>query len=521
MTGTNEVELILVLLVAATLLAVLAQRLNLAYPIVLVLGGLALGLVPGLPRVALDPELVFTLFLPPLLFSAAFFMPWPEFKANLREILLLAVGLVVATTVAVAYVAWATIGLPLAIGFVLGAIVSPPDAIAATAIAERLKLPHRLVVVLEGESLINDAAGLVLFRFAVAAVVVGAFSVSGALLEFAKVAVGGVALGLVVAWLSIQLFRRIADAGIVTVLTLFGPFAAYLPAELLGFSGVLATVSAGIYVGWRSPTVFTPATRVRAGAVWTTLVFLLNGLAFILIGLQLPFILREIADEPPVMLAVAALSVIGAVILVRIVWILGSSALTGVVAPRLCARKPLPRWEQLTVLSWAGMRGIVSLAAALALPTAIASGAPFPNRGLVLFLAFSVILATLVLQGLTLPSLVRALGVGGADDGGEEKIEARRFSLEAAIMRIDELAKQDDLPADDLAHLRLRYEHALRVLDERDADAGDIDTHRRLQLELIAAERQVLLDLRRNGAISHDVFRDLERALDMRVAWLE
>jgi CPA1 family monovalent cation:H+ antiporter len=516
----SEVELVLLLLVATTLLAVLAQQLRIAYPIVLVLGGLALGLVPGLPHVALNPGIVFELFLPPLLFSAAFFMPWPEFRANLRGILLLAVGLVVVTAAAVAYAAWATIALPLAVGFVLGAIVSPPDAIAATAVAQRLKLPQRLVVVLEGESLINDAAALVLFHFAVAAVVTGTFSLPGALLEFARLAVGGVAFGLAVAWLFLQLFRRLNDPGIVTVLTLLGPFAVYLPADLAGFSGVLATVAAGIYVGWRAPTVFTPPTRVRADAVWTTIVFLLNGLAFILIGLQLPFIAHEIADEPPALLVIAVLAVVGVVIAIRFAWIFASSLITRLVAPGSCRRNPLPPASHLVLLSWAGMRGIVSLAAALALPTAIASGAEFPRRGLVLFLAFSVILVTLVLQGLSLPALVRRLGIAAADNL-EERIEARRFSLEAALMRIDELARRDDLPADGLAHLKLRYEHALRVLDERDRDVGDSSTHRRMQLELIDAERKVLLDLRRHGAISDEIFRDLERALDMRVTWLE
>jgi Na+/H+ antiporter len=516
----SDVELVLLLLVATTLLAVVAQRLNVAYPIVLVLGGLGLGLVPGLPRVQLDPDLVFELFLPPLLFAAAFFTPWPEFKTNLRPILLLAVGLVLATATAVAYVAWGTLGLPLAVGFVLGAIVSPSDPVAATAIAERLRLPHRLVVVLEGESLINDAAALVMFRFAVAAVVTGGWSFSGALLEFVKLAVGGIALGLAVAWLSVQLFRRFSDPTVITVMTVLEPFAAYLPAELLGFSGVLATVAAGIYAGWHSPVAFTPATRVRAGSVWNVLVFLLNGLAFILIGLQLPFILAGIAQQPTVMLAVAALAVVGTVILVRIVWIFGSSWLTCVIAPGWRRRDPPLPWPQLTVLAWSGMRGIVSLAVALALPNAIASGAPFPERDLVLFLAFSVILGTLVLQGLTLPGLVQALGISGGEGSEEERIEARRFALEAALTRIDELGERGDLPADGLAHLRQRYEHSLRVLDDRDLEVGDPATHRRMQLELIEAERGVLLDMRRHGAISEEVFRDLERALDMRATWL-
>jgi CPA1 family monovalent cation:H+ antiporter len=516
MSHFSNVELILLLLVATTLLAVLAQRLRIAYPIVLVVGGLALGLVPGLPRVELDSDLVFKLFLPPLLFAAAFFMPWPEFKAQLRPILLLAVGLVVATAAAVAGVAWAILGLPLAVGFALGAIVSPPDAIAATAIAQRLRLPHRLTVILEGESLINDAAGLVLFRFAVAAVVTGSFSLPFALLELVKLAVGGIALGLAVAWLTTQVYRRMSDPAIVTVLTLLTPFAVYLPAEMLGFSGVLAAVAGGIYAGWNAPVTFTPQTRVRAVFVWTTLIFLLNGLAFILIGLQLPFILEEIADESPLRLALAALAVSAVVIVVRAVWIFGSGWFNNLVTRR---RRPATPWTHLAVLSWAGMRGIVSLAAALALPDVIATGEPFPFRGLVLFLAFAVILVTLVLQGLTLPPLLRALGVCDAGNE-EERIEARRFSLEAGLIRLDELAGRDDLPAEGIAHLRERYRHSLRVLDERDIDVGDIDTHRRLQLELIEAERKVLLDMRHHGAISDEIFHDLERALDMRATWL-
>ena len=515
----SEVELVLLLLVATTLLAVVAQRLNVAYPIVLVLGGLLLGLVPGLPRVALDPELVFELFLPPLLFAAAFFTPWPEFKANLRPILMLAVGLVGATAAAVAYVAFGTLGLPLAVGFVLGAIVSPSDPVAATAIAARLRLPHRLVVVLEGESLINDAAALVLFRFAVAAVVIGEWSFSGAVLAFVKVAVGGVALGLAVAWLAVQLFRRLTDPTVITVMTVLAPFAAYLSAELLGFSGVLATVAAGIYAGWHSPTMLTPATRVRAGSVWNVLVFLLNGLAFILIGLQLPLILSGIASQSPALLSVAALAVVGTVILVRFVWIFGSSWLTCVIAPGWRRRDPPLPWPQLTVLSWSGMRGIVSLAAALALPNAIASGAPFPERHLVLFLAFAVTLGTLVLQGLTLPALVEALGIASAS-GDEERLEARRFAIEAALTRLDELAERGELPADGLAHLRQRYEYTLRVLDERDLEMGDPETHRRVNLDLIEAERKVLIDMRRHGAISEEIFRDLERSLDLRATWL-
>jgi CPA1 family monovalent cation:H+ antiporter len=516
----SHIELVLLLLVATTLLAVVAQRLAVAYPIVLVLGGLALGLVPGLPRVALDPELVFELFLPPLLFASAFFIPWPDFRENLRPILMLAIGLVGATAAAVAYVAWGTLGLPLAVGFLLGAIVSPSDPVAATAIAERLRLPHRLVVVLEGESLINDAAALVMFHFAVLVVATGAWSFSGVLLDFVRLAVGGIALGLAVGWLALQLFRRLDDPTVITVMTVLGPFAAYLPAELLGFSGVLATVAAGIYVGWHGPTAFTPATRVRAGAVWSVLVFLLNGLAFILIGLQLPFILADIAREPPALLVAGALAVVGVVMLVRVVWIFGSNALACLIAPGWRRRDPALPWQQLSVLSWSGMRGIVTLAAALALPNVVASGAPFPERGLILFLAFAVTLGTLVLQGLTLPALVQALEIGAADDA-EERTEAQRFALEAALARLDELAARGDLPADGLAHMRLRYEHVLRVLDDTDLAVGDPRTYRTIQLDLIEAERTVLLEMRRHGAISEDVFRDLQRALDMRAAWLD
>jgi CPA1 family monovalent cation:H+ antiporter len=348
-------------------------------------------------------------------------------------------------------------------------------------------------------------------------VVSGTFSAPAAGLAFLRVAIGGAAFGLAVAWLGLRLVRRLDDPGIVTVLTLLWPFAAYLTAEFLGVSGVLATVVAGIYLGWYAPTALTPETRVQAGAVWSTLVFLLNGLAFILIGLQLPFIRMEIAEADPLLLVQAAGAVIGTVIAVRIVWVYGVNGLT-LLASRVRRHEP-PPLRILAVVSWAGMRGIISLAAALALPEVIDSGAPFPQRGLVLFLAFCVILATLVVQGLSLPALARALGVVGASSA-EETLEARRLAFEAALLRLDELAMRDDLPADGIAQLRQRYEYALRVLDERDAAAGDAATYLRVQRDVIEAERKLLIDLRRSGAIPDDVFRELERMLDLRTTWL-
>ena len=415
----HGVELILVLLAAVTLLAAIAERTTIPYPIFLVLGGLALGLIPGAPTVELDPEMVFLLFLPPILFGAAYATSWRDFRANLRPIGLLAVGCVLFTTLAVAVVAHVVVAdLSWPAAFVLGAIVAPPDAVAATAIFQRLGVPRRLVTVLEGESLVNDASALVAYRFAVAAVVSGGFSAWSAGGRFVVIVLGGVAVGLAAGWIVNKIIPVIGEPPVAVMASLLAPGAIYLLAEQLGVSGVLATVVAGLVHGRSGPVIFGPTTRVRGETVWEFVVFLVNGLVFILIGLQLQDVHEGLDGRTTGELVSAALAVVATVVVVRVVWVFPATYLVRLV-PRIRARDPFPPWQLPAIVSWAGLRGVVSLAAALALPRETDAGAPFPHRDLIIFLTFAVILATLVGQGLTLAPLVRRLGV--AADGETER----------------------------------------------------------------------------------------------------
>lgn len=425
----HPIELVLALLAVAVGLGVAARRMGVPYPVLLVVGGLLLGLQPWAPSVTLDPQVVFLLFLPPLLYAAAFQMEWADFRKNLRAITLLAVGLVVFTTAVVAVVAHYVVGLPWACAFVLGAIVSPPDAVAAVAVTRRLGVPQTIVTLLEGESLVNDATALVVLRMAVAAVSVGAFSAADAGVQFLVVSAGGIALGLAGGWLAVKLHSWLdrgerADAKLLITVTLLTPFAVYLPAEHLHVSGVLAAVTAGLWVGTRCEKVFSPELYEEARAVWEWIEFLLNSLIFILIGFALRPVLEGLSDDySPHALLGHALWVTAAVVLARFVWVF-----PGAYVPRWFDRvlglptTPYPPPRAVFVVGWTGMRGVVSLAAALALPTATADGKPFHARDLIQFLTFWVIFATLVGQGLTLPWVVRRLGVGGAavappDDG--------------------------------------------------------------------------------------------------------
>ena len=516
------IELVLLLLVAATALAIVARRLGLPYPILLVLGGLGLGAIPGLPRVELPPELVFLLFLPPILFAAAYFTSVRDFKANLRPIGLLAVGLVLFTTVVVAVVAHALIpelGWPAA--FTLGAIVAPPDAVAATAILQRLGVPRRIVTILEGESLINDATALVAYRFAVAAVMTGAFSLVDAGLSFVVVAVGGVVFGLVAGWLIREITTRVDDPVFSTVLSFLAPAAAYVPAEQLGVSGVLATVVAGIILGRSASRGLSSVVRVASGAAWSVLLFLINGAVFILIGLQLPSVLEGLAGRPPGQLAFLAVAVSASAILARIAWVFPATYLPRWASPKLRERDPYPPTRNVLLVSWAGMRGVVSLAAALALPLTLPSGEPFPERNLLIFLTFAVILATLVGQGLTLPLLIRLLRI--APDRGEDHDEAhaRLYLAEAAVERIGRMETQwaghreltDRLKADYLH----RAQHLEAKHDESPRDDAELERleHREIREAVIEAEREALLRLHERGAVSDEVFRRIERDLDL------
>jgi Na+/H+ antiporter len=522
-----NVAMVLGLLTLVTFVAVVARRARLPYPTLMVLGGLAIAAVPGLPHVALDPDVVLLVFLPPLLYSAAWYTSWRDFYGNLRPIGLLAIGLVLATTVAVAVVAHEVIdGLPWAAAFALGAIVSPPDAVAATAVVRGLNVPRRVVTVLEGESLINDATGLVAYRVAVAAALTGAFSLGGAVLQFVLAASGGVAIGLGVGWLLARVHRRFDDPTVETTLTLLTPYAAYLPAEALHVSGVLATVTAGLYLSRQAPLIFSPSLRLQATAVWDTVVFLLNGVMFVLIGLQLPGILEGVAAEPLGDVIGAAVLVCLAVILVRLVWIYPAAWLPRALSRRLRERDPMPPLGTLTVLGWAGMRGVVSLAAALALPLACADGTPFPKRDLLLFLAFCVIFSTLVVQSLTLPWLIRKLGVTG--DGAahaEEETRARQEALAAALAYLEDSGEWTEEEAEDLEHLRLHFrrqsaEARARLESARSGDGSPVAVCRHLYAEALAAQRRRLLALRDGSGLHEEILNQILYDLDLEEARL-
>ncbi|HEY3931211.1 MAG TPA: Na+/H+ antiporter [Verrucomicrobiae bacterium] len=522
------VDIFVGLLLAVAVLALVARKLHIPYPILFVLGGLLLGWIPGLPKVRLNPDLVFLFFLPPLLFPAALFTSWRDFRLNLRPISLLAIGLVLFTTVAVAYFAHYFMNLPLAVGFVLGAIISPPDAIAATAIAERLKVPRRIVTILEGESLVNDATALVAYRFAVVAVISGSFSLAHASGQFFIVGIGGILIGLAVGWLAEQFHRRVDDAPIEITVSLLTPFAAYLLAERLDVSGVLAVVVAGLYLGRRMPELLTFKTRLQGGPVWEMVEFLLNGFVFILIGLQLPEVLHALSshDIPIHRLIWYALLISFAVILIRILWVFPAAYLPRLLFKSIRTRDPYPSWRHVTIIGWTGMRGVVSLAAALALPLTIQNGEPFPGRDLILFLTFVVILATLVVQGLSLPPLIRWLGV--KDDGSMEKEEreARLKANQTALANLNEIAERNPAKADALQRLRVEYEDHIRQVEgaERENTGTPLrlfsSEFERLSREALQVERRTILQLRNDNAISDEVLRRIQRDIDLAEARL-
>ncbi|MGH3661256.1 MAG: Na+/H+ antiporter, partial [Micromonosporaceae bacterium] len=462
------------LLVTVAGLSMLARLLSVPYPIVLVVGGALLGFVPGLPHVSLDPEIVLVVFLPPLLYRAAIVANFNDFRANLRSLSFNAVGLVLATMCAVAWAAHTLIpGLPWPAAFVLGAIVSPTDPLAAATIMRRLNAPRRLVDSIEGEGLFNDATALVAYRVAVAAVVAGSFSLVEAGVEFVLGAVGGVAVGLAVAAVAAEIRKRTADVQVNVTISLLTGYAAFVPADALGVSGVLATVAAGIYMGIRVPRVIPSRARLEGYIVWDLIGFIVNAILFVLVGLQLRAAIDGLSGYPVIALTGYAVAVAGAVIGVRLVWFL---VLPYVI--RAIDRRPAQRARRVgarlrLVAAWSGMRGAVSLAVALAVPLTTGAGASFPQRDLIIFLTFSVIFCTLVLQGLSLPALIRRLGV--SDDGSdeeEEEIRGRLAATEAALARIDDLAAEEWTRDETLERMRNLYEYRMRRLAAR---AGTIE----------------------------------------------
>ena len=526
----HETELlILSLCVALPMLGVIARLLEIPYPIVFVLGAIPLGYLPGVPDFALDPDLVLVIFLPPLLYVAAFFADLRALKADARAISLTSIGLVLATTCIVGVIGHALIGLSWPIAFALGAIVSPTDPLAATAIARELSAPRRLVTVIEGESLVNDSSALIAFRVATAAAVGGSFSLFDASIDFVLAVAGGIAIGLAVGAVIAEIRRRLDDVPVEIAISLFTGFAAYLPAEAIGVSGVLAAVTSGIYLGWLAPHISSAQMRMEGRAVWEFVVFLLNGVLFILIGLQLPEILDAVADIEVTTLAGYALATIAAVLATRFLWVF-----TVPYVIRALDRRPgqverrmgaAPR----AIVAWAGMRGAVSLAAALSLPLETDAGAPLADRDLVIFLAYCVVLFTVVVQGLTLPALIRRLGV--VDDGAEEQEEehhARIAAAEAALDALDRLEAEEWTREDTVRRLRGQFNFRRRrfatLRGEIEDEDGIVDrsiAYQRLVREVIEAQRVTIVRMRNDGLISNDVMRRVERDLDLEESRLE
>lgn len=526
-----ELTLLLFLLLAA--LTVLGRGLPWPQPVTFALGGALAATVPGFPRVELDPSFFFLCFVPPLLFADGWLMPLRDFIAAKRPILMLATGLVVLTTVIVGLVAWWLIpGLPLSMGFALGAVVSPTDAVAVGAITHRLKVPTRLTTILNGESLMNDATGLVAFKFALAAVFVGTFSIRAAALNFLWVATAGVAVGLMIAWSAGKMrdfVMRIgrSDEFVEITLSLLTPYAAYLAAERLHLSGILAVVAAGLYSGWRDPLRMTVQARQTTWFVWIVVLFWLNGLAFILLGLQFPALLAEVMQHYTAGQLAAFTAVIsGAVILTRIVWGFPAANLPFLLSARVRQTERRPSWKTLLVAGWAGMRGSVTLAAALSIPLLQANGAPFPGRDIVIFLSLGVVFTTLLLQGTTLEYLIRKLHLPADETRTKEDRIARIHAVEHGLASLRGLEKKVESPAEAAAldNVIGEYEHRLAELTaqgEIQATAQvcrqSIRNHR---LHALRAERHALAELLGKNVITADTHRPLQQLLDHEEAML-
>jgi CPA1 family monovalent cation:H+ antiporter len=521
------IETFLGLLAVLVVVAIVARRLRTAPSILLVVAGIALAVIPGLPRIELAPELVLLGILPPLIYSAGVAMSWREFRFNLRSITLLAFGCVVFTTCAVAAAVHWLIGLPLAVGFVLGAIVAPPDAVAPLAIVRRLGLPRRLVVVLEGEGIANDATALILYRFAVAAVSTGLFSFAQAAGVFALIVVGEIAYGIGVGWASLRLRRWARDPRVEIALSLLTPYAAFLLPQQLGGSGVLATVAAGLYVSWNGPLLIPAATRLQGIFFWDFLIYLLEGLIFLITGMQTRTLLDRMNGNLLYDLLIAALVTIVVVLVTRFVWMFPAVYLPRRLSRSLRRRDPAPPWQWTFFLGFVGVRGVVSLAAALAVPLTTVTGSPLPARDLILFVTFAVIVITLIGQGVSLPLVVRWLGLGrdaAKEHERERKAElaARAEALNIAHARLKQLVDSGQISADVHSVLRARQEYRSGRLPRTGADGLPADDSEaiacELRSDLIAAERAYIYRLLQEGQITDEARRRIERELDLEEA---
>jgi CPA1 family monovalent cation:H+ antiporter len=498
----------------------LSEKLRISYPIFLVICGLIIGFIPRVLEITLEPELVFLIFLPPLLYSAAWNTSWKDFWGYKRAIGLLAFGLVIFTSFAVAVVSHLLIpDFSLALGFLLGGIISPPDAIAATSVLQKLKMPKRVVTILEGESLVNDASSLIVFRFALVSVLTGKFVLWEAGIDFVIVVVVGIVVGLAIALIIYAIHRFLpTTSSIDTAITLIAPYLMYITAEHFECSGVLSVVSGGLFLSSRSTEVFSYNSRLQAQSVWDTLVFLLNGAVFILIGLQLPIILRSM-DAGTISHAIFYGIVISIVtILVRIIWVFPGTYLPRFLSKRIRETEPYPSWKAVFIVAWSGMRGVVSLAAALSIPLTLSTGEAFPQRNLILFIAFIVILITLVLQGLSLPFLIKKLDIEVKDNEKEHHLEIQMNLASAVLSHINNNYADEAQTNDAFRQLKERYEHLVETrtkqLSKKEKAPSYIIAYRKALLELIDVRRNALEELRKEGKYRDELIRNIEKEID-------
>lgn len=516
----DNLLLIIILLLVVSLLSMVSEKLRISYPIFLVICGLIIGFIPKVLDITLDPDLVFLIFLPPLLYSAAWNTSWKDFWRYRRAIGLLALGLVFFTSFSVAVVSHLLIpGFSLALGFLLGGIISPPDAVAATSVLQKLKMPRRVVSILEGESLVNDASSLIVFRFALAAVITGNFVFVEAAIDFVEVVMIGILIGLAIAFMIYTIHRFLpTTSSIDTAITLMAPYLMYITAEHFHVSGVLAVVSGGLFLSSRATEIFSYSSRLQAQGVWETLVFLLNGAVFILIGLQLPVILNSM-DVGTIASAVFYAIVISLVtILVRIIWVFPGTYLPRILSKRIRETEPYPSWKSVFIVAWSGMRGVVSLAAALSIPITLSTGEAFPHRNLILFISFTVILCTLVLQGLSLPFLIRKLDIQVKSNEREHELEIQMNLVSAVLSYIDSKYAREAETNNAFRMLKERYEHQLKSHQKQLSKKGSVPTYipayQKALLELIDVRRKALEEVRKEKKYADDLIRNIEREID-------
>lgn len=519
--------LIISLLFAVSMLVMLGQKLKISYPIFLVLGGLMISFIPGIPVIVLDPQLIFTIFLPPILYEAAWYTSWNNFWKMKRPISLLAFGLVFCTSIIIAFVSNALIpGFTLALGFLLGGIISPPDAVAATSVLKGIKIPKRIVTILEGESLINDASSLIVFRFALAAVVTGHFVMEEAVSEFFIVGIMGIIIGLAVAHVFYVIHKFFpTTSNIDTALTLMAPYIMFIAAEHFEFSGVLAVVSGGLFLSYRSSYIFNHATRIQTQQVWATIIFILNGLVFILIGLELPVIVEGLNGytlEEGIHYGII-ISII--TIVIRFLWVYPAAFIPRLLFKSIRDKEPSPGWKGPFVIGWAGMRGVVSLASALAIPLTLTNGESFPQRNIILLITFVVILITLVVQGLTLPLVIRLIKIKEIDEMiPEEQQEAaiKLRMMKASITYLDRNLEKDLEQNELVQNLKKRIRNGIALTTERleslecnENKQYEITRFHIIQLELIQAQRKELADLKKHKTFEHEILQKQQSQLDL------